>query len=30
MEVKKKIKEEIEGKDNEIQDLSLQQADFIN
>ena len=30
MEEKNKIKEEIEGKDNEIQHLSLQQADFIN
>ena len=30
MEEKNKIKEEIEGKYNEIQHLSLQQADFIN
>ena len=30
MEEKNKIKSEIEGKDNEIQHLSLQQADFIN
>ena len=30
MEEKNKIKEEIEGKDNEIQNLSLQQVDFIN
>ena len=30
MEEKNKIKEEIEGKDNEIQHLSLQQPDFIN
>ena len=30
MEEKKKTKEEIDGKNNEIQHLSLQQADFIN
>ena len=30
MEDKNKIKEEIEGKNNEIQHLSLQQVDFIN
>ena len=30
MEEKNKIKEEIEGKNNEIQHLSLQQADFVN
>ena len=30
MEEKNKIKEEIEGKNNEIQHLSLQQVDFIN
>ena len=30
MEEKNKIKEEIEGKNNEIQHLSLQQANFIN
>ena len=30
MEEKIKIKEKIEGKNNEIQHLSLQQADFIN
>ena len=30
MEEKKMIKEEIEGKDNEIQHVSLQQDDFIN
>ena len=30
MEEKNKIKKEIERKDNEIQHLSLQQADFIN
>ena len=30
MEEKNKVKVEIEGKDNEIQHLSLQQNDFIN
>ena len=30
MEEKNKIKEEIEGKSNEIQNLSLQQPDFID
>ena len=30
MEEKNKIKEEIEGKNNEIQHVSLQQANFIN
>ena len=30
MEEKNKRKEELEGKSNEIQHLSLQQADFIN
>ena len=30
MEEKSKIKEEIEGKNNEIQHLSLQQTNFIN
>ena len=30
MEEKNKIKEEIEGKNNEIQHLSLYQVDFIN
>ena len=30
MEEKNKIKEKIEGKNNEIQHLSLQQANFIN
>ena len=30
MEEKNKIKEEIEGENNETQHLSLQQADFIN
>ena len=30
MEEKNKIKEEIEGKKNEIHHLSLQQVDFIN
>ena len=30
MEEKNKIKEEIEGKNNEIQHLSLQQTDFID
>ena len=30
MEEKNKAKEEIEGKNNEIQHLSLQQADFID
>ena len=30
MEEKKKTNAELEGKDNEIQHLSLQQTDFIN
>ena len=30
MEEKNKIKEELEGKNNEIQHLSLQQEDFID
>ena len=30
MEEKKKIKEEIQGKDNDVQHLPLQQDDFIN
>ena len=30
MEEKNKIKEEIEGKNNEIQHISLQQVDFIS
>ena len=30
MEEKNKTKEEMEGKDNEIQHLSLQQTNFIN
>ena len=30
MEEKNKIKEEMEGKENEIQHLSLQQSDFTN
>ena len=30
LEEKEKVKEDLEGKSNEIQHLSLQQADFIN